>query len=88
MVRSGGKPLVEAMEWPIDHRSFLVSETGAQLLLWPDRGDPAADGLECAAEGLCNYTAHGRRVAIVTSETELPAATDTHIVSKTVAARG
>src|SRR5438874_1045960 len=30
------------------HRSFLVSETGARLLPWPDRDAPAADGLECA----------------------------------------
>jgi competence protein ComEC len=54
------------------HRSFLVSETGAQLLPWPDQGAPAADGLECAAAGRCSYTAQGRRVAIVTGDTGLP----------------
>src|SRR5262249_22815388 len=54
------------------HRSFLVSETGAQLLPWPEPGAPAADGLDCAAEGRCTYTAHGRRIAIVTSEVGLP----------------
>lgn len=53
-------------------RSFLISETGAGLLPWPERGAAAADGLECAAEGRCNYTAQGRRVAIVTAETGLP----------------
>ena len=57
-------------------RSFLVSETGAQLLPWPDRGTPAANGLDrgldCAAEGRCSYTANGRRVAVVTAETGLP----------------
>jgi hypothetical protein len=30
------------------------------------------DGLECAAAGRCNYTAQGRRVAIVTAEAGLP----------------
>jgi len=54
------------------HRSFLVSETGARLLPWPEQGAPAADGLECAAAGRCNYTAQGRRVAIVTAEGGLP----------------
>jgi competence protein ComEC len=54
------------------HRSFLVSETGAQLLPWPDRGDAAADGLDCAADGRCTYSARGRRVAIVTAEAGLP----------------
>jgi competence protein ComEC len=54
------------------HRSFLVSETGAQLLPWPDRGAPAEDGFDCAAEGRCTYTMQGRRVAIVTGATGLP----------------
>jgi competence protein ComEC len=58
------------------HRSFLASETGAQLLPWPDRAEAADNGLEggldCAAEGRCTYTARGRRVAIVTSEAGLP----------------
>jgi competence protein ComEC len=54
------------------HRSFLVSETGARLLPWPAKGAPAADGLDCAAEGRCFYTAQGRRVAIVTRESGLP----------------
>lgn len=59
------------------HRSFLVSETGGRLLPWPVRGDPAADGLDCAAEGRCSYTADGRRVAIVTAESGLPVLCDT-----------
>jgi competence protein ComEC len=54
------------------HRSFLVSETGAHLLPWPEQGAPAADGLDCAAAGRCSYTAQGRRVAIVTAEAGLP----------------
>jgi competence protein ComEC len=62
-VASGGEKI---------HRSFLVSETGARLLPWPDRGDAGADGLDCAAEGRCTYTAQGRRVAIVTAEAGLP----------------
>jgi hypothetical protein len=41
-------------------------------LPWPDRGDAGADGLDCAAEGRCTYTAQGRRVAIVTAEAGLP----------------
>src|SRR5205085_2305959 len=43
------------------HRSFLVSETGARLLPWPGRGDPAADGLDCAGDARCSYTAYGSR---------------------------
>jgi competence protein ComEC len=54
------------------HRSFLVSETGARLLPWPDKAAPAADGLDCPADGRCFYAAQGRRVAIVTRETGLP----------------
>jgi competence protein ComEC len=54
------------------HRSFLVSETAAQLLPWPDRGAPAEDRLDCAAEGRCSYTSYGRRVAIVTADNGLP----------------
>jgi len=54
------------------HRSFLVSETGAQLLPWPERGDAAVNGLDCTAEGRCIYEAYGRRVAIVTAEAGLP----------------
>jgi competence protein ComEC len=59
------------------HRSFLVSETGGRLLPWPARGDPAADGLDCAGEARCSYTAYGRRVAIVTAESGLPVSCDT-----------
>ena len=59
------------------HRSFLVSETGGRLLPWPGRGDPAADGLDCAGEARCSYTAYGRRVAIVTAESGLPVSCDT-----------
>jgi len=59
------------------HRSFLVSETGGRLPPWPGRGDPAADGLDCAAEGSCSYTAYGRRVAIVTAESGLQVLCDT-----------
>jgi competence protein ComEC len=54
------------------HRSFLVSETGARLLPWPEKGAPAADGLDCPMDGRCFYAAQGRRVAIVTRETGLP----------------
>src|SRR5207302_213163 len=59
------------------HRSFLVSETGGRLLPWPGRGDPAADGLDCAGEARCSYTAYGRRVAIVTAESGLQVSSDT-----------
>ncbi|MBV9967182.1 MAG: ComEC/Rec2 family competence protein [Alphaproteobacteria bacterium] len=54
------------------HRSFLVSETGAELLPWPDRGDPAGDGLDCGVDSRCTYATRGRRVAIVTAEAGLP----------------
>ncbi|HEX3862459.1 MAG TPA: ComEC/Rec2 family competence protein [Stellaceae bacterium] len=60
-------------------RSFLVSETGASLLPWPATGasEATGDGLDCAAEGRCLYTARGRRVALVTGEKGLPVVCDT-----------
>jgi competence protein ComEC len=60
-------------------RSFLVSETGASLLPWPaiGAGEAASEGLDCAAEDRCLYTAHGRRVALVTGEKGLPVVCDT-----------
>ncbi|HEY1797772.1 MAG TPA: ComEC/Rec2 family competence protein [Stellaceae bacterium] len=45
-------------------RSFFQSETGADLGPWP--GD-----LDCA-NGRCTYTAHGKKVAIVTAAAGLP----------------
>ena len=51
--------------------SFLASETGAQLLPWPEKQDAAAS-LDCASEGSCTYTARGRRVALVTADSGLP----------------
>ena len=52
--------------------SSLVQETGKAFAAWPEAGAAAADGLDCAGES-CLYTAHGRRVAIVTGEAGLPA---------------
>ena len=49
-----------------------MQETGEALAPWPEAGAAAADGLDCAGES-CLYTAHGRRVAIVTGEAGLPA---------------
>jgi hypothetical protein len=51
--------------------SSLLQETGEPFTAWPEGGAGAADGLECAA-AWCLYTAHGRRVAIVTGEAALP----------------
>jgi competence protein ComEC len=58
-VADGAEPLT---------RSFLVQETGAGLLPWPTIGAASAGGLDCATEGSCSYSAHGRRVALVTNE--------------------
>ena len=52
--------------------SFLVSETGAHLLPWPEKAEAASAPLDCAGEGRCTYTAHGRRVALVTGDSGLP----------------
>jgi competence protein ComEC len=52
--------------------SFLAGETGAQLLPWPENGDGPAGLLDCAAEGRCTYTVHGRRVALITADSGLP----------------
>ncbi len=67
-------------------RSFLAQETGATILPWPAAGAAPAEGappngelataLECAAAGRCLYTAHGRRVALVTSGAGLPVRCD------------
>ena len=51
--------------------SFLAEETGEALSPWPKAGDGARGGLECTGE-LCRYSAHGRRVAIVTGAAALP----------------
>lgn len=47
-------------------RSFFASETGADLRPWPGK-------LDCA-DGRCDYTAGGKRVAIVTTASGLPSA--------------
>jgi len=52
-------------------RSFLAEETGATLADWPESGAGAGGGLECGAAS-CLYSAHGRAVAIITSEAALP----------------
>jgi len=52
-------------------RSFLAEETGQALADWPEAGIGAEDGLDCA-KASCLYTAHGRTVAIITSEAALP----------------
>jgi competence protein ComEC len=51
--------------------SSLAQETGEAFAPWPEAGAGAADGLDCAGAS-CLYTAHGRRVAIVTGEAGLP----------------
>ena len=52
--------------------SFLASETGAQLLPWPDKGEGSSGPLDCAADGRCTYTAQGRRIALITADSGLP----------------
>ena len=52
--------------------SFLAGETGAQLLPWPDKSEASAGPFDCSAEGRCTYTAHGRRIALVTRDSGLP----------------
>jgi competence protein ComEC len=52
-------------------RSFLASDTGAELHPWPESGK-AEGSLDCTATGRCTYIANGRRIAIVTAETGLP----------------
>lgn len=52
-------------------RSFLASDTGADLQPWPAPGT-ATGPLDCAATGRCIYAANGRRVAIVTADIGLP----------------
>ncbi len=51
--------------------SSLAQETGEALAAWPETGAGAEDGLDCGSAS-CLYTAHGRRVAIVTGEAALP----------------
>ena len=63
-------------------RSFLASDTGAELHPWPEPGKapfetPSGGGssggpLDCTGSGRCIYTAAGRRVAIVTADSGLP----------------
>ncbi|HEX3537638.1 MAG TPA: ComEC/Rec2 family competence protein [Stellaceae bacterium] len=52
-------------------RSFLASDTGAELHPWPEPGK-AEGQLDCTATGRCIYAANGRRIAIVTAEAGLP----------------
>ena len=52
-------------------RSFLASDTAAELHPWPEPGS-AAGPLDCAGSGRCIYAAKGRRVAIVTGDSGLP----------------
>jgi competence protein ComEC len=60
-------------------RSFLVQETGATLVPWPAGRAAAAvpGGLECTETGRCLYTAHEKKVAVVTGESGLPVACNT-----------
>jgi competence protein ComEC len=51
--------------------SFLVSETRARLLPWPDPGK-ADGGLDCPTGGRCFYAKAGHRIALVTGEAGLP----------------
>jgi competence protein ComEC len=53
-------------------RSFLASETGAQLLPWPKKGEDDAGPLDCSVEGRCIYNANDRRVALITADSGLP----------------
>jgi competence protein ComEC len=50
-------------------RSFLRQETGAALLSWPATGAVSDGRLDCVTRDRCTYTAQGKRVALVTSET-------------------
>jgi len=52
-------------------RSFLAEETGETLADWPESGTGAGGRLDCGAAS-CLYSAHGRAVAIITSEAALP----------------
>lgn len=58
-------------------RSFLMRETGAQVMPWPGAAAGSAGLLDCPREGSCFYTANGRRVALVTGEAGLPVACNT-----------
>ena len=51
--------------------SSLAQETGEALVAWPETGMGLGGGLDCTKES-CLYTAHGRRVAIITGEAALP----------------
>ena len=55
-------------------RSFLMRETAAELLPWPEIGTGEGSELHCPSQGRCFYTAGGRRAALVTSEAGLPVA--------------
>jgi len=52
-------------------RSFFASETGEPLMPWPNGGNAAESGLDCAGE-MCRYTAQGHTVGIVTGTGALP----------------
>jgi competence protein ComEC len=47
------------------------------LLSWPAVAADPAGPLECPTAGRCNYTAHGRRVSLITGEAGLPVACNT-----------
>ena len=52
-------------------RSFLITETGADLLAWPAVAS-AEGALDCPTSGRCIYAARGWQVAVVTSTAGLP----------------
>jgi competence protein ComEC len=68
---AGGRYLVSADRGEKIAVSSLAQEIGEAFAPWPEAGAAAADGLDCTAAS-CLYTAHGRRVAIVTGEAGLP----------------
>jgi competence protein ComEC len=55
-------------------QSFLASQTGARLLPWPAAASDTAGRLDCPTDGRCFYSANGRRVALVRTESGLPVA--------------
>ncbi|HTV90302.1 MAG TPA: ComEC/Rec2 family competence protein [Stellaceae bacterium] len=64
-----GGYFVAASADPLD-RSFLADDTATALAEWPPTG--IAGTLDCREAGRCFYTAHGRRVALVTAAVGLP----------------
>src|SRR6266446_6558461 len=75
--RSGFGTTARRLIVPVAESTWLLTKLTVPEYGRPGRGDPAADGLDCAGEARCSYTAYGRRVAIVTAESGLPVSCDT-----------